>query len=87
MIATGGGAVLDPENVEALRRGARVVLLEGPPEVLASRCARGDRPALTPLPPLDEVRAVLAARQDAYRAPRPTTASGPAAGRRRRSRA
>lgn len=68
VIATGGGAVLDPANVEALRRGARVVLLEGPPEVLARRCARSDRPALTPLPLLDEVRAVLAARQDAYRA-------------------
>ncbi len=68
VIATGGGAVLDPENVEALRRGARVVLLEGPPEVLARRCARGNRPPLTPFPPLDEVRAVLAARQDAYRA-------------------
>lgn len=68
VIATGGGAVLDPDNVEALRRGARVVLLEGPPEALALRCAPGDRPALTSLPPLDEVRAVLAARRDAYRA-------------------
>ncbi len=68
VIATGGGAVLDPENVEALRRGARVFLLEGPPEELARRCAPGDRPALTALPPLDEVRTVLAARADAYRA-------------------
>ncbi len=68
VIATGGGAVCDPANVAALRRGARVFLLEGPPEVLASRCARSDRPALTALPPLDEVRAVLAARRDAYRA-------------------
>lgn len=68
VIATGGGAVLDPANVEALRRGARVFLLEGAPEDLAARCARGDRPPLTALPPLDEVRIVLAARADAYRA-------------------
>ena len=34
VIATGGGAVLDPENVAALRHGARVFLLEGPPEEL-----------------------------------------------------
>ncbi len=68
VIATGGGAVLDPANIEALRRGARVFLLEGPPEELAHRCASGDRPALTALPPLEEVRAVVAARADAYRA-------------------
>ncbi len=68
VIATGGGAVLDPANVEALRRGARMVLLEGPPEELARRCATGDRPALTGLPLLDEIRTVLAARRDVYRA-------------------
>ena len=68
VIATGGGAVLDAGNVEALRRGARVFLLEGSPEELARRCATGDRPALTTLPPLEEIRTVLAARRDAYRA-------------------
>ncbi|MEN6342154.1 MAG: shikimate kinase [Methanospirillum sp.] len=68
VIATGGGAVLDPANVAALRRNGRVVLLEGPPEELAARCAGSDRPALTALPPLDEIRTVLAARHGAYRA-------------------
>jgi shikimate dehydrogenase len=68
VIATGGGAVLDPATVAALRMGARVVLLEGPPGELARRCAAGDRPALTALPPLEEIRAMLAARADAYRA-------------------
>ena len=68
VIATGGGAVLDQVNVEALRRGARVFLLEGSPEELARRCAAGDRPALTGLPPLDEIRTLLAARHGAYRA-------------------
>ena len=68
VIATGGGVVLDPGNIEALRRGATVVLLEGSPEELARRCAPGDRPGLTGLPPLEEVRAMLAARADAYRA-------------------
>lgn len=68
VIAAGGGAVLDPGNVEALRRRARTVLLEGPPEELVRRCDGSDRPALTVFSPLDEVRAVLAARADAYRA-------------------
>jgi len=68
VIATGGGAVLDAENIESLRRGASVFLLENSPEELARRCATGDRPALTALQPLEEIRTVLAARCDAYRA-------------------
>ena len=68
VIATGGGAVLDAGSVEALRRGARVFLLEGSPEELARRCATGNRPALTQFPPLEEIRTVLAVRRDAYRA-------------------
>lgn len=67
VIATGGGAVLDPANVEALRRGARVFLLEGPPGELARRCAGSDRPALTHLTRINEVRAMLLARADPYR--------------------
>ena len=81
MIATGGGAVLDPENVEALRRGASVFLLEGSPEELARRCATGDRPALTalhaPRGDPDRARGASATRTG----PRPTTVSGPDAGR------
>lgn len=41
IIATGGGAVLDPANVRALRRNSRVVFLDRPPELLA---ASADRP-------------------------------------------
>lgn len=66
VIATGGGVVVDTGNVEALRRNARVFLLEAPPEDLVFRCTPSDRPPLTTLPPLDEARAVLAARRDAY---------------------
>ncbi len=68
VIATGGGVVLDPVNVALLRRHARVVWLEAPPEELVSRCAGSDRPALTGLAPEDEVRTVLMARAPLYRA-------------------
>lgn len=68
VIATGGGVVLDPANVAALRRGARVVWLAAPPEELAARCAGSDRPPLTGLGALDEARTVLAAREPLYRA-------------------
>ena len=68
VIATGGGVVLDPANVASLRRHARVVWLEAPPEELAARCAGSDRPALTDLLPGDEARAVLRAREPFYRA-------------------
>lgn len=68
VIATGGGIVLDPTNVAFLRRRARLVWLEAPPEELVSRCAGSDRPALTALSPEAEMRAVLQAREPRYRA-------------------
>ena len=68
VIATGGGVVLDPANVAALRRDARVVWLAAPPDELAARCAGSDRPPLTGLGAEEEARAVLAAREPLYRA-------------------
>lgn len=67
VIATGGGVVLDPANVAALREHARVVWLAAPPEELAVRCASSDRPPLTALKAEDEARAVLVAREHLYR--------------------
>ncbi len=45
VIAPGGGVVLDPRNVEAMRASGVVVWLEAPPEELAAR-ADGGRPLL-----------------------------------------
>ncbi|QSZ67569.1 bifunctional shikimate kinase/shikimate dehydrogenase [Methanofollis aquaemaris] len=66
IVATGGGAVLDPANVAALRRGGRVVLLEADAETIAERTTGSDRPPLTPLPLTDEVAALLARRRPYY---------------------
>lgn len=73
VLATGGGVVLDPENVAALRNGGWVVWLTAPPEVIRQRLYGDDgtaagRPGLTGADPLTEVEAILAQRQPLYRA-------------------
>ncbi|MBN1193738.1 MAG: shikimate dehydrogenase [Methanomicrobiaceae archaeon] len=66
VISTGGGAITDPDTVALLRRGGPVVFLSAPADVLHSRIRGSARPALTSLPPDDEIRTVLAARMPAY---------------------
>ena len=47
IIATGGGAVLDPDNVAAMRRSGRVVWLSADPSILSERVGNGaGRPLL-----------------------------------------
>lgn len=67
VLATGGGAILRESNRIALRRHGVVIWLSAAPEVIAERL-RGDaeRPALTSLGTLGEVRDVLAARAPLY---------------------
>ncbi len=70
VIAPGGGAVLDPENVKCLQRGL-VVWLKADPDVLAARIGReaGEvhrRPTLTGKGVLEEIREVLSARNPLY---------------------
>lgn len=69
VLATGGGAILRPANREALRRFGPVVWLKADPHVLADRLRHdaGRRPALTSAGLLDEIAAVLAAREPLYR--------------------
>jgi shikimate kinase len=71
VIAVGGGAVLDEENVRNLIKGALVVWLDGTPEVLRGRMEREQRlgkirPSLTDEDPLTEIRQVLKTRRPVY---------------------
>lgn len=72
VIATGGGGVTVAANRELLKASGRVVWLTAEPETLWQRiqedaATTGQRPALTALAGLDELRAVLAAREPWYR--------------------
>jgi len=67
VLATGGGAVLDPENLAALRRTGAVITLEADIEVFFERAARkGDRPLLRPEHSRESVQKLLDARRFAY---------------------
>ncbi len=75
VLATGGGAVLDSDNVTAMREGALVVHLDAPVDVLWTRMqtdpATGEqRPALTDLDGRAEMAAVAAKRVELYKAAR-----------------
>ena len=71
VIATGGGIVMDEENVKNLKQNGWVVWLKGKPEVLKERMAKEQgsgrvRPSLTGVDPLEEIREVLNAREPFY---------------------
>lgn len=68
VLATGGGAVLDPENRRNLKAGGWVVYLDVPPDVLWLR-TRGDRnrPLLQVEDPRARVRELHALRDPLYR--------------------
>jgi shikimate kinase len=72
VIALGGGAVCDPENVEVLKTNGIFVLLFARPEAIAARMGKdaadgAERPSLTGAPSVDEIRAVMAEREPLYR--------------------
>ena len=71
VIAVGGGAVLDEENVRSLVEGAFVVWLDGTAEVLRGRMEGEQRlgrirPSLTGEDPLTEIQQVLKTRRPVY---------------------
>ncbi len=71
VIATGGGVVLDEDNVRNLRKKGWLVWLRAPAQVLKERMARDrrpgkGRPSLTDADPLDEIEAVLKQREPFY---------------------
>lgn len=70
VIATGGGAVLDPRNRWALYRGRTTVWLGGRPEVLAQRLRRSPnvRPLVSGRDPIGTIRDLAARRERFYAA-------------------
>lgn len=68
VIATGGGAVIDPRNRWLLYRGRCPVWLEGSPEILARRLARSPnvRPLISGTDPQAALRALAAERRRFY---------------------
>jgi shikimate kinase len=73
VLAPGGGVVLDPENVQKLRKHGLVIWLMADPATLGQRLS-GDqgsqefRPSLTGADPVAEMARVLAEREPLYRA-------------------
>ncbi|MFL5680791.1 MAG: bifunctional shikimate kinase/3-dehydroquinate synthase [Chloroflexota bacterium] len=70
VVATGGGAVVDPRNRWQLYRGRVPVWLDGRPEVLAQRLRRSPtvRPLITGRDPIGAVRSLAAGRERFYAA-------------------
>jgi 3-dehydroquinate synthase len=70
VIATGGGAVVDPRNRWALFRGRLPVWLDGRPEVLAQRLRRSPhvRPLVTGRDPIGKIRDLAGRRAQFYAA-------------------
>ena len=70
VVATGGGAVVDPRNRWALYRGRVAVWLDGRPEVLAQRLRRSPnvRPLIVGRDPVAAVRDLAARRERFYAA-------------------
>jgi shikimate kinase len=67
VVSTGGGAVLDPSNIEAMRASGRTVLLDVDAETLVARLgAASDRPLVSD-EPQRRLREIAAAREDSYR--------------------
>lgn len=67
ILATGGGAVLEPENRALLKKGGAVVYLMAAPEVLAKRTARDKkRPLLQTADRLARIRELMDERERIY---------------------
>ncbi|MGZ9161304.1 MAG: shikimate kinase, partial [Candidatus Limnocylindrales bacterium] len=70
VVATGGGAIVDPRNRWALYRGRLSVWLDSRPEVLAQRLRRSPhvRPLVTMRDPIGTIRDLAARRERFYAA-------------------
>ena len=73
VLATGGGVVLDPDNVEALKENGIIIWLTTGPDTIEARLAKdlprdANRPSLTGSDTIREVAEVLEARFPLYQA-------------------
>ncbi len=71
IIASGGGAVLDPDNVKALRRNGFVIWLKADQQALLKRIQRDQssstrRPTLTGKGTLEEIEETISEREPFY---------------------
>ncbi len=66
VVSTGGGAIMDPSNVAAIRRGSTVFLLTADDRTIEQRIARTERPSLTRLPLREEIHELQAIRRPFY---------------------
>ena len=67
VVAVGGGAMLDGENLAAMKAGGPVVCLTARPEIVLARVAHDTgRPLLQGPRPLETIRGLMAERADAY---------------------
>lgn len=67
VIATGGGAIVNSQNLEALKRNGMVIALTAKPETILARVGTGeDRPMLWGGEKLERIRLLLAERAPAY---------------------
>lgn len=67
VVAVGGGAILDGENLAAMKAAGPVVCLTARPEVVLARVAHDTgRPLLQGPQPLETIRGLMAERADAY---------------------
>ena len=67
VIATGGGAILNPRNLEALKRSGVVIALTAKPETILERLGTGeDRPMLWGGETPERIRFLLAERAPVY---------------------
>lgn len=67
VISTGGGVVLNPDNVEDFRKGGTVICLSASPETIFKRVkSQTHRPLLKTPNPLETIKELLAARAPFY---------------------
>lgn len=67
VIATGGGAIMDAENVRMLKESGLVICLTARPEVILQRLhTTSSRPLLQEPKPLEKIQNLIADRADAY---------------------
>ena len=69
ILSCGGGAVLRPENVEALKENGVIVLLTATPETVYGRVKNGqDRPVLKGRMSVEGISGLMEKRRPAYEA-------------------